>query len=140
MAKKKTKKAEKNAVLQGNDVGYCNPPDEYKFPPGVSGNPKGSPKHRTHLWTWYCKYMSMTDKELEKLDKEEMTQAQKAALKMVEDIKEGKYSACGKMARYTVDRDEGKAVEHIMFGDENALSDDECEEIREVLLKNHADK
>lgn len=26
------------------EVGYCRPPEEHRFPPGTSGNPKGRPK------------------------------------------------------------------------------------------------
>lgn len=28
-----------------NDVGYCRPPKHSRFKPGVSGNPKGRPRH-----------------------------------------------------------------------------------------------
>jgi len=130
-----SEKNDKFAAPQGNtEVGYSNPPDEYKFKPGESGNPNGPPKHRVNLWLWVCKYSSMMDKEIAKLEKSELTQAQQSALKLIQDMKEGKYSGSGKLARYCIDRDEGKAVEHIMF------SDEEVEEIRDVLLKNHADK
>ena len=35
-----------------------------------------------------------------------------------------------------IDREEGKAVEHLVIENENTLTDEECEDIREVLLKN----
>jgi hypothetical protein len=38
-------------------------------------------------------------------------------------------------ARYVIDRDEGKAVEHLVLENENSLTDEECEDIRDVLLK-----
>lgn len=32
-------------------VGYCKPPTETRFQPGISGNPNGRPKHRKNLKT-----------------------------------------------------------------------------------------
>jgi hypothetical protein len=80
--------------------------------------------------------MAMTDKELGKLKREKLTQAQQTALKLVENAKAGKYSGSERLARYAIDRDEGKAVEHLIVENENTLTDEECEDIREVLLKN----
>jgi hypothetical protein len=141
MAKTKAKKSKKLAVRQrGYKVGDKKPPHEYDFKPGQSGNPKGPPVHRTNLWLWYCKYMNMTNEEFSKLDRAELTQVQQSALKMVEDMKAGKYTPSSRMARYTVDREIGKPVETIFFGDENKMTDEECEEVRELLLKNHANR
>ena len=53
----------------------------------------------------------MTDKQLEKIDKSELSQAQQSALKLAQDMKDGKYSGSCKLARYVIDREEGKAVE-----------------------------
>jgi hypothetical protein len=140
MNKRKTKKSKKLPAEQRDyKVGNKNPPKEYQWEAGQSGNPKGAPKHRVNLWVWICKYADMTDDELSKLDKVKLTQAQQTALKLVLDAKEGKHSGSGRFARYVIDREEGKAVEHIILGDENTLSDDECERIRKVLLENHAD-
>ena len=139
MTKKKRKKTEKIAVRQGkSEIGYKAPPKEHQWESGQSGNPKGAPKHRVNLWVWFCKYSNMTDKQLEKIDKSKLTQAQQSALKLVQDMKDGKYSGSAKLARYVIDREEGKAVEHIMFGNDNTLTDDECEQVRKALLKNHA--
>lgn len=133
-------KKEKITVPQGKSkVGYGNPPDEHKFQPGQSGNPNGCPKRRTNLWVWLCKYMALTDAELAKLDKEKLTQAQQTALSLVENAKNGKYSGSERLARYSIDRDEGKAVEHLIIGNEEILTDDECDQIRALLSKNHAD-
>lgn len=136
-AKKKTKKL---AARQGEyEVGNCKPPEKHQFKPGQSGNPNGPPIRRTNLWVWFCKYMQLTDKQVEKLDRAKLTQAQQSALKLVENMKNGKYSGSQRLARAIFDREEGKAIEHIVIGSENVLTDLECNEIREVLLKNHAD-
>jgi len=128
------------AVRQGGyDVGHCKPPVEYQFQPGISGNPKGAPKSRTQLWTYICTYMAMTDAEIKKLKREEMTQVQQSALKLVRQAKAGKYCGSERLARYIVDREEGKATEHLIIDQDNDLSDEECEEIRAVLRKAYAD-
>lgn len=117
-------------------VGNKKPPKEYQWKPGVSGNPNGPPKRRTNLWVWYCKYMNMNDAEIKKLDTKKLTQAQQSALKLVENMKDCKYSGSERLARHVFDREEGKAVEHIIIGNEDVLSDAECDDIREMLKKN----
>ena len=135
MAKKKATTGEL-AVRQGDyDVGHCKPPVEHQFQPGRSGNPKGAPKSRTQLWLWICKYMEMTDAEIRKLKRAEMTQVQQSALKLVRQAKAGKYCGSERLARYIVDREEGKATEHLVIDQDNSLSDEECEDIRAVLRK-----
>ena len=115
------------------------PPEEHQFKPGQSGNPAGPPKRRTQLWVYICTYMEMTDAELAKVDRETLTQAQKLALKLVERAAQGKGCDSERLARYCVDRDEGKASEHLIIDKDNDLSDDECEEIRAVLRKAYDD-
>jgi len=140
MAKKKATPGEL-AVGQGDyDVGHCKPPVEHQFQPGRSGNPNGAPKSRTQLWTWICKYMQMTDSEIKKLKRPEMTQAQQSALKLVRQAKAGKYCGSERLARYIVDREEGKATEHLVIDQDNSLSDAESDEIRAVLRDAHADQ
>ena len=132
-------KNKKLAVQQGEyKIGNKKPPKEHQFQPGQSGNPKGSPVRRTNLWVWFCKFMTLTDTELVKLDREKLTQAQQTALRLVENAKAGKYSGSERLARHVFDREEGKAIEHLVIENENTLSDEECEEIRE-LLKNNVD-
>ena len=132
-------KNKKLAVQQGEyKIGNKKPPKEHQFQPGQSGNPKGSPVRRTNLWVWFCKFMTLTDAELVKLDREKLTQAQQTALRLVENAKAGKYSGSERLARHVFDREEGKAIEHLVIENENTLSDEECEEIRE-LLKNNVD-
>ena len=80
--------------------------------------------------------MALDDTALAKLNRKKLTQAQQTALKLVENAKDGKYSGSERLARYVIDRDEGKAVEHLIVENENTLTDEECEDIREVLLKN----
>jgi hypothetical protein len=138
MSKKRNTKSKKIAAQQGKSkIGYKKPPKEHQFKPGQSGNPKGAPIRRINLWPTFCKFMTMTDAELAKLDREKLTQAQQTALKLVENAKAGKYSGSERLARHVFDREEGKAVEHLVIENENTLTDEECEQIREELLKNH---
>ena len=51
-------------------------------------------------------------------------------------MKAGKHSGSERLARHVFDREEGKAVEHLVIENENTLTDEECEQIREALLKN----
>lgn len=139
MAKKKKTENVELAVRQGDyKVGNKKPPKEHQFKPGQSGNPNGPPVHCTNLWVWFCKYMTMTDGQLQKMDSKKLTQAQQTALRLVENAKAGKYSGSERLARHVFDREEGKAVEHLIINNENSLTDEECEQIREELLKNHA--
>ena len=142
--KKTAKKAAKKSARRKNlpakqrdyEVGDKKPPKEHQFNKGESGNPAGPPIRRTQLWVWFCKYMGMNDKGLGKLKREALTQAQQTALMLVENAKAGKYSGSERLARHVFDREEGKAVEHLVIENENTLTDEECEDIREVLLKN----
>lgn len=142
MAKTKTKKQAKSKdskvpVEQGKPtVGYKHPPKEHQFKPGQSGNPKGPPIRRTNLWVWFCKYMNMTDKRLEKLVKTKLTQAQQSALKLVKNMRTAKASGSERLALSVFDREEGRAVEHMIIGEEDALTDEECEQIRQELSNN----
>ena len=124
------------AAQRKSEVGYGKPPKEHQFNPGQSGNPNGASVRRTNLWVWLCKFMALDDKGLAKLNRTKLTQAQQTALKLVENAKDGKYSGSERLARYMIDREEGKAVEHLIVENENTLTDEECENIREVLLKN----
>jgi len=137
--KKKFAKGTKiTAAQRKSEVGYKKPPEETQFKPGQSGNPKGNTKRRTQLWVYFCKYMGLTDSELGKLDRKKLTQAQQTALKLVENAKSGKNSGSENLARHVWDREEGKATEYLVIENENTLTDDECEEIRDVLIKNNA--
>jgi hypothetical protein len=80
--------------------------------------------------------MMTTDAELAKMDIKKLTQAQQTALRLVKNMKEGKYSGSERLARHVFDREEGKAVEHLVIENENTLTDEECEDIRKMLLKN----
>ena len=124
-----------SAESSKGEVGYCQPPEDSQFKPGQSGNPNGSPKGRTNLWKFICTYMGMTGAELASLERETLTQAQGVALKLVENAAQGKGCDSERLARYCVDRDEGKASEHLIIDKDNDLSDAECEEIRTVLRR-----
>jgi len=137
--KQKSARGKEITVWQGqSSVGYKCPPEEHKFQPGQSGNPNGPPKRRTHLWVWICKYMDMTDAQLQKLKQDKLTQAQQSALRIVENMKSGKGCGSERLARYIVDREEGKAAEHLIIDRDNDLTDEECEQLRGLILRNHA--
>jgi hypothetical protein len=115
MGKKRTKQSKTDAANVGADggpVGPGNPPKEYQFQPGESGNPKGQPKHRTHLWTHICRYMELTDAELTKLDLSKLTAAQQTALTFVEKAKAGENCGAERLMRYAVDRDNGQTCQN----------------------------
>jgi hypothetical protein len=119
------------------DVGYKKPPEETQFKPGQSGNPAGPPKRRIQLWVYFCRYMNMTDAEIKKLDRKKLTLSQQTAMKIVENAAKGKYSGSERLARHVFNREEGKPTEYLVVGDnEDTLSDEKCEEIREILRKN----
>jgi hypothetical protein len=134
---KKTVKDKKFPAKQGKfDVGYGNPPKDHQFKPGESGNPKGPPRHRTQLWTYFCNFMGMPVSEFKKLDRKKMSPAQITAAKIVDKAMAGKYAGSERLARHVFDREEGKPTEHLVVGGEdNALSDEKCEEIRKLLQK-----
>ncbi|HUW21027.1 MAG TPA: hypothetical protein VMW16_17140 [Sedimentisphaerales bacterium] len=133
-AKKKSIKGKKVPAKQGkSDAGYKKPPEETQFKPGESGNLAGPPVRRTQLWVWFCKFMALTDAVLARLDRKKLTQAQQVALRLVENAKDGKYSGSERLARHVFDREEGKAVEHLVIENENTLSDEECEQIKNLL-------
>jgi len=135
--KKSASKTKKNTRKKESKVGYKNPPKEHQFPPGQSGNPNGPPVHRIHLWSWFCQFMLMTDAQLKRLVKKKMTQVQHTALRLVEDMKAGKYSGSNRLARHVFDREEGRPVEHLVIEPGDILTDEECEEIRQSIIKNH---
>jgi hypothetical protein len=128
------------AVRQGDDdykVGPGCPPKEHQFKPGESGNPDGPPKHRTNLWVYFTQYMGMTADERAAVDRTKLTAAQETALEMVEQAVKGKGCGFERLARYIVNREEGRAAEHIILGAGTDLSDAECEEVRALLRGNH---
>jgi hypothetical protein len=129
---KQTDRDDKGRFLEGNGAGN-------RFPPGVSGNPKGPPVRRTQLWVYFCQFMNLTDAELEELDRTKLTQSQQTALKMVENAKAGKGSGSERLALNVFDREEGRPTEHLLVGTESVLSDEECEGIRR-MLRGHADE
>ena len=76
-------------------------------------NPAGPPKRRTQLWVYINQFLEMTDAQLDKVDRATLTQAQQIALTLVEKAKAGEGCGSERLARYCVDRDEGKATEHL---------------------------
>ena len=140
-APKKSARGKKTPAKQASKIDGCGnggikPPKKHRFKTGQSGNPKGPPKRRTQLWLYFCEYMALMDAKLAKLDRTKLSQSQQTALRLVENAKAGKYSGSERLARHIFDREEGKALEHLVIENDNTLTDEECEDIREVLLKN----
>ena len=119
-------------------VGPGCPPKEYQFKSGESGNPKGNVKHRTHLWEYFAKYMGMTAAKIAKLDKTKLSLAEQAALRLAKAAAQGKRCPADRFARYSIDRDEGKAAEHLILDSSTELSDEECDELRKLIQGNGA--
>ncbi len=92
-------------------------------------NAEGAPRHRTNLWVWFTTYMNMTADERARMDRTKLAAAQETALKMVEKAVQGR--GFERLARYIVDREEGKAAEHVIKGGTD-LSGAECEELRKL--------
>ncbi len=129
------------AASQGPDeykVGPGHPPKEHQFKPGQSGNPKGPPKSRTYLWKYLCDYMAMTDEERAKIDLSKLTAVQQTAFTIVESAAKGEGCKAERLMRYIVDREEGKAAEHLILDNGADLSDEECDEVRKLILQNQA--
>ena len=103
------------SAQQGEDykVGPGCPPKEHQWQPGQSGNPAGSPKAKTNLYKHISKYSGMTDAELAQLDLKSLTQSEKAGLKIVQDMAAGNRTGAEGMARYIVDREEGRITENV---------------------------
>ena len=135
MVKLKNNGEEPLADEQEYKVGPGKPPKEHQFKPGQTGNPNGPPVRRTQLWVYLCKYMEMTDAEIDKLDKDGLTQSQQTALKMVEDAKNGKCSGADRLARYIIDRDEGKAVQTQVVDDKRGKRPTTREELEKALRR-----
>jgi hypothetical protein len=137
MVRKKQDKSKKIPAAQGKSgVGYKKPPKEHQFKPGQSGNPKGAPVQRINLWPRFCRFMNMTDADVKKLDRTKLTKAEQTALRLAEDLQQGKYSGSQRLARHVFDREEGRPIEHMVIEQGDILTDQECEEIREILKSN----
>jgi hypothetical protein len=118
------------------EVGNKKPPKEHQWKPGESGNPAGPPKAKTQLHRYICIYLDMTDAELNKIVKTALTQAQRAAMKLVRALKSGKGIKSENFTRYLIDRDLGKPQENVKVTGDTPLTDAECDDIRKKLLKN----
>ena len=133
---KRTSAADSLAARQREDgykVGPGCPPKECQFKPGESGNPKGNVKRRTHLWEYFTHYMGMTAAGIGKLDKTKLSLAEQAALRLAKAAAQGKRCPADRFARYSIDRDEGRPIEHLVLDEGADLSDARCEELARML-------
>jgi len=113
------------------------PPKPHQFKPGQSGNPKGPPKHHVQLWTYICRYMAMTDSQLNKLQGRKLSQSQQWALRIVKSTKKLSFPTLDRFVRYVIDQDEGRPAEHMFVQKaQNVLTDEQCEEIPQMLRAN----
>ncbi len=103
-------------------VGPGCPPREHQWKKGQSGNPAGSPKAKTNLYKHISRYSDMTDAQLAQLDLESLTQSQKAALRIVQAMAEGKHVSTEGMAKYVIDREEGKASSSLLITTDNPVT------------------
>ena len=118
------------------DVGYGKPPVEHQFAPGQSGNPAGSPRKKTQLWTYLCGWLELTPAELARVKRREaqLTIAQRTAIKHAEQLlKKGITGTAWLAVREIWNRDEGKPTEHVRFSGEEALTPEECDQIRQAM-------
>lgn len=123
----------KQAKAKKAKPGRPDPPKEYQFKPGQSGNPKGPPKGRTQVWRWVCKYMDMPAAELNKLKVRSLTLSQQAALKIARNMAKGNMQPGTQMAKYVIDRSEGKIPETLNVTRTDELSHEDCESVRAML-------
>ena len=117
------------------DVGPGRPPVEHQFQPGESGNPAGAPRARTNLWPRLCEFEGMSEAQVKTVqnDKTEPLARRTAAKHALQLFKKG-IGGTGIIATKAIwDRDEGKATEHVRYEREEALTPEECEEIRQQL-------
>jgi hypothetical protein len=126
-----------NQADDGYKVGPGHPPKEHQFKPGESGNPNGQPKHRTHLWTHFCRFLAMTPQQIRRVNRAKLTLAERAALRLALAVQKGKRCNSDHLARYSIDRDEGRAVEHLVIGEGDDLTNDECDELRKLIQGRH---
>lgn len=116
-------------------IGDCNPPKEYQFKPGQSGNPKGTPPSRCNLWRHVCKYMNMPYNELKEIVMDELKAVDRTALKLVLSMADGEQPGAESISKHFFDREEGRVAERIFFTNENKMSDEKVDNVREILKK-----
>ena len=66
------------------------------------------------------KYSAMTDAEIAQVDLESLTQSEKAALAIVQDMAAGRHSGAEGLAKYIIDREEGRTPERVEVGEQMA--------------------
>ena len=118
-------------------VGPGNPPRECQCKPGQSGNPNGSPRARTNLWPTLCRFLGMTDAQLSRVaQRKNLRQVEHVALKIASQLREGvPRRGIGALIEHFIERDEGKPSQTVQLHEEDALSAEECEEIRQELQR-----
>ena len=118
------------------DVGPGHPPVEHQFRPGQSGNPAGCPPARMNLWTHVVRAMTtMAEPELRAITRDKSLPAvvRTAARDAVQCLQKGIGGRGFDWQRYIIDREDGKPTEHVRYEREEAMTPEECEEVRRAL-------
>lgn len=118
------------------DVGPGRPPVEHQFRPGQSGNPAGPPPARTHLWRHFCEFEGLTEAEIATVqrDKTQSVSRRTAAKQALQLLRAKKLTGTTVLfTRAIWDRDEGRAVAHVVMESADVLTAEECEEIRQAM-------
>lgn len=93
-------------------TGYKNPPQESRFKPGKSGNPKGRPKGSTNLATAIRKEMNTKVTVVENNRRKTITKTDVVAKQLVNKAAQGDPKATATLARMDVDEPLTNAAEH----------------------------
>lgn len=70
--------------------------------PGEVRNPRGPGRAKIQLWRYICLYLELTQGQFDKLKTKNLTMSQMAALKIVEQLAEGRWD----IAKDVIDRSE----------------------------------
>lgn len=116
------------------DVGYGQPPTEHQFPPGVSGNPAGTPPARANLWRLLCRFLEMPEKKVQQIAKDRTLPVNQrtAAKQALQLLKKGFVGVGTVVSMRTWDRDEGRPTAHVVLESPDVLTPEECDEIRRI--------
>lgn len=83
---------------------------EAQWKPGQSGNPAGTPKSKSKVWWYVCKYEHYTEEELKAVrDDPEAKSSQLIAIKIIDKMIAGEWQ----QAKEVIERSEGKVPQTV---------------------------